>query len=415
MWLGLPGEGALIYCVGYIILLIRKLPGRRDEGIYMTYLTLGPMRRSRLAGLLLLGVLATPAAAQFTGQRHPDWKRLEPAEQFDEIWSEGWTGKKSGALHSLSERLRKMRRQWRVGALQSPHAWEMFGRVQDVAIDRRGRVFVLDNEYATVRVFSAKGDFLFEVGRRGEGPGEFIYPEFLAIDSHDTLYVTDRRHGIHVFAPRDNHYQYVRTIILPRIASGGLCVSDTSIIISDRLSNRNKSLIYHIGKSGNIINQFGKGINYDTNNPLVLSYITRNYMACDWKHRMLIIAYRNAPIVQVYRMDGTLLKTIAIRDLELIGFIEMKSGGITFPRRRDKEAVLINVLRVAEGVFLIQYAIWQTKDFDRARPFAYLFDVVNNRKIFLNKLPVPRIMALHGNRLIASDYDDIPHISYYTY
>ena len=48
-----------------------------------------------------------------------------------------------------------------------------FGRVVDVGATSDGRIYVLDQMAAEVRVFDAEGVFLFSFGGLGEGPGEF--------------------------------------------------------------------------------------------------------------------------------------------------------------------------------------------------------------------------------------------------
>jgi hypothetical protein len=47
-----------------------------------------------------------------------------------------------------------------------------FGRIVDVEVGTEGRIFVLDQQAAEVRVFDQGGSHLFSFGRAGEGPGE---------------------------------------------------------------------------------------------------------------------------------------------------------------------------------------------------------------------------------------------------
>jgi len=43
------------------------------------------------------------------------------------------------------------------------------------------RFFVLDWQVPAVRVYDLAGEHLLDVGREGEGPGEFRYPADLAV------------------------------------------------------------------------------------------------------------------------------------------------------------------------------------------------------------------------------------------
>jgi hypothetical protein len=53
---------------------------------------------------------------------------------------------------------------------------EAFGRIVDLAADREGNAFVLDNRADRVHVFSAFGEHLRTFGRRGGGPNELNRP-----------------------------------------------------------------------------------------------------------------------------------------------------------------------------------------------------------------------------------------------
>jgi hypothetical protein len=66
----------------------------------------------------------------------------------------------------------------------------VFGRVTGLAEDERGRILVADFSANEVRVFSPAGDFLFSIGREGEGPGEMRGPCCLSVIA-DTLWVRD--------------------------------------------------------------------------------------------------------------------------------------------------------------------------------------------------------------------------------
>lgn len=63
-------------------------------------------------------------------------------------------------------------------------------RVYDVAVDSRGRSWV--SETTTLKVYGPSGEFLTQIGREGEGPGEFQHASWLHIDAEDVVHVVDR-------------------------------------------------------------------------------------------------------------------------------------------------------------------------------------------------------------------------------
>lgn len=54
-----------------------------------------------------------------------------------------------------------------------------------------GRVIVVDQKPAALTLFDAHGSFVRQLGRTGEGPGEYMQPQITA--AHDTLYIHDNR------------------------------------------------------------------------------------------------------------------------------------------------------------------------------------------------------------------------------
>ena len=86
----------------------------------------------------------------------------------------------------------------------------------DVAVARDGSIYVADG-YGNARVikFSGDGEYLFEWGGRGAGPGRFNVPHGLAIDDDGNLYVADRGNArIQVF---DRDGVFLRQISGPEI------------------------------------------------------------------------------------------------------------------------------------------------------------------------------------------------------
>jgi hypothetical protein len=78
-----------------------------------------------------------------------------------------------------------------------------FNRVTKVAVDARGDLYISDG-YGNARVhkFSAPGRLLFSWGDPGRGPGQFILPHGIAVDSAGLVYVADRENSrVQIFSP----------------------------------------------------------------------------------------------------------------------------------------------------------------------------------------------------------------------
>jgi DNA-binding beta-propeller fold protein YncE len=84
-----------------------------------------------------------------------------------------------------------------------------FCHIEHIAVDKYDNVYVTDpqsdpgcSQQPRVLKFDAQGNFITKWGSYGEGDGEFVDPEHLAIDSEGRVYVSDRKNdNIQVFEP----------------------------------------------------------------------------------------------------------------------------------------------------------------------------------------------------------------------
>ena len=79
---------------------------------------------------------------------------------------------------------------FRVGGIDG-ELWEQFGRIQDVAFDRAGNLYLLDFDALTVVVVDNEGGFVRTIGRAGDGPGEFDFPRWLTVLEDGRIVVSD--------------------------------------------------------------------------------------------------------------------------------------------------------------------------------------------------------------------------------
>ena len=68
---------------------------------------------------------------------------------------------------------------------------DLIGRVRDIEVDTSGNVYVLDQQLNLVHVYSADGTHLRNIGREGDGPGEFRRSQDLLITSEGLVGVLE--------------------------------------------------------------------------------------------------------------------------------------------------------------------------------------------------------------------------------
>jgi hypothetical protein len=83
----------------------------------------------------------------------------------------------------------------------------VFSRIGGIDVDDDGDVYAIDSSSAHVRVFDASGQYLWTIGRKGQGPGEFQMPGFVQVTSQGEIAVYDFQAQRLVFFSPDGTYQ----------------------------------------------------------------------------------------------------------------------------------------------------------------------------------------------------------------
>ena len=60
-----------------------------------------------------------------------------------------------------------------------------------ISIDSGDTVYVVENSYHGVSVFTHEGTFLTSFGSKGDGPGQFNTPREVTVDKNGVIYVSD--------------------------------------------------------------------------------------------------------------------------------------------------------------------------------------------------------------------------------
>jgi hypothetical protein len=107
----------------------------------------------------------------------------------------------------------------------------IFNKLTDIACDKNDNIYVLDKKEAKVYVFSSEGRYLKNIGRLGEGPGEFRKPCSLYIDSNDLIFVLDESNRrIEIFNKEADYVKSIKIINFPGGSSKNVIVSKSGNI-----------------------------------------------------------------------------------------------------------------------------------------------------------------------------------------
>ena len=79
----------------------------------------------------------------------------------------------------------------KIGDVDTEDEHLAFNFPNDVAVDKDGAIYVLDAGNARIQKFGPDGAYLATIGRKGQGPGEFIMPDSIGFDKDGNLVVAD--------------------------------------------------------------------------------------------------------------------------------------------------------------------------------------------------------------------------------
>jgi hypothetical protein len=82
----------------------------------------------------------------------------------------------------------ELREELTIGTAEGAEEY-MFFRLRGIAVDDQGEIFALDQRKPRVDVFSGDGRHVRSIGRRGQGPGEFQTPFYVALSPAGELLV----------------------------------------------------------------------------------------------------------------------------------------------------------------------------------------------------------------------------------
>jgi hypothetical protein len=87
----------------------------------------------------------------------------------------------------------------KIGDIDTEDEHVAFNYLSDVAVDKDGNIYILDSGNARIQKFGPGGQYVATIGRKGQGPGEFVMPDSLDIDKDGNLVVADSAQArIHV-------------------------------------------------------------------------------------------------------------------------------------------------------------------------------------------------------------------------
>lgn len=207
----------------------------------------------------------------------------------------------------------------RLGVLDHP-ASHSFGRVQDAVRLPSPATVVLDGHAKGFRVFTDTGELQGDYGRPGLGPGEYLYPERIAVRDPADLLVFDRDGRVSIYQ-WSGAVLYYQMSINTRVEIWDACVADTLMVIHGRMP-ANNDLLHIYSAEGVYLSSFGEV--YDTDNAIVRFQLAQGRIAC--ADDLVLFAPSSLPDLRAYSVGGSVKWRIDIENFNTIDIFEVGTG-----------------------------------------------------------------------------------------
>ena len=66
-----------------------------------------------------------------------------------------------------------------------------FNSLKDFYVDKDGQIYCADGSDQKIKVFDRSGNPVFQFGQKGQGPGDFAFPNAIVVSKNDEIYVAD--------------------------------------------------------------------------------------------------------------------------------------------------------------------------------------------------------------------------------
>lgn len=188
--------------------------------------------------------------------------------------------------------------------------------------DTAGNIYVSDQKWCHVFKFDSNGDFIKRIGRKGQGPGEFMNPYCINL-TEDFLVVSDTNGRKIQFFDRDG--EYLRSVKALKPYLEIVADAEGLIYASPLRWNKESLLIDVLDKDGHIINSFGKArfgneTIWQIPNMLKLAMNSKGELFAAYIHFPNVFKYsRKGELLDVYGIEQDIMEERKRSNLDAVG------------------------------------------------------------------------------------------------
>jgi 6-bladed beta-propeller len=282
----------------------------------------------------------------------------------------------------------------------------MFSRLTDIEVDADLNIYVLDGGSRRLLKFDQNGRIVWQAGRKGQGPGEFQYPDRVALANDGKLAVWDGR--LQYF---DDQGMFLKSLSIGKSLRMMTFLPDRRLFVNIMLMGQPGIAAEYYSSEGEFLERFSDEYRYGPQmSPNLGASIDGGYFQRLGDKICLSLPDRYE--IREYDVDGRLLRRIK-RDVKLKRpniNVSLDGRGVSVgpsdssgPCHLYKDEYIINCLTLVEKIGETKYRSENFLDFfnekgqylgSRALPEARTLEAIDSegRFYFLQQEPFPRVI-----------------------
>ncbi len=199
-----------------------------------------------------------------------------------------------------------------LGDINTPDENLAFYLPEDIVIDIKGNMYILDSGNHRIQKFSSDYQYIATIGRQGQGPGEFYLPSSLDIGPDDYLYVSDSQNKrIQILKPDGTEFKTIKFLdenvgSIKLLYSGDIIMNTTGGLLMMAQSEEKElpKLIKVFDTEGNLINEFGKPFDFKH---ILMNRMGNQYEFAVDKDDCVYVTFMHQNRIEKYSPEGELL------------------------------------------------------------------------------------------------------------
>jgi len=189
------------------------------------------------------------------------------------------------------------------GGDQTDDENQFFRIPNDIKINTKGVVYIVDSYNHRIQVFNSSGAYLKTLGEAGQGPTNLYFPASIAFDKDQNIVTADSHNfRVQTFNPEGKYvYSFRFGTCFPNIVA--VNSKNQILVYSQTKTDRTGTLITACNEKGQILREIGKTYHYPHNKS------TRESISFDVdSNDNIFVAYYAAPFYWKYSKEGTVLQ-----------------------------------------------------------------------------------------------------------